>query len=54
VGCAKDESEGAGTSSHYSGQNRTRIRLILARMLKNDWRDANLTKEERERIKWEN
>lgn len=40
--------------AQYFGRSKTAIHELLARMLKNDFRHANLTKEERERIKWEN
>jgi transposase len=40
--------------AQYFGRSKTAIHELLARMLKNDFRHANLSKEERERIKWEN
>lgn len=40
--------------AQYFGRSKTAIHELLARMLKNDFRHANLTKEERESIKWEN
>ena len=40
--------------AQYFGRSKTAIHELLSRMLKNDFRHANLTKEERERIRWEN
>jgi hypothetical protein len=40
--------------AQYFGRSKTAIHELLARMLKNDFRHANLTNEERERIRWEN
>lgn len=37
----------------YFGRSKTAIHELLARMLKNDFKHANLTFEERERMKWE-
>jgi transposase len=39
--------------AQYFGRSKTAIHELLARMLKNGFRHANLTVEERERIKWE-
>ena len=38
--------------AQYLGRSKTVIHELLARMLKNDFRHANLTKAERERIKF--
>lgn len=38
--------------AQYFGRSKTAIHELLARMLKNDFRHANLTKEERESIEW--
>jgi hypothetical protein len=40
--------------AQYFEGSKTAIHELLARMVKNDFKQANLTKEERERIKWEN
>ena len=40
--------------AQYFGRSKTAIHELLARMLKNDFKHANLTNQEKERIKWKN
>jgi predicted HTH transcriptional regulator len=40
--------------AQYFGRSKTAIHELLARMVKNDFRHANLTKQEKERITWQN
>lgn len=39
--------------AQYLGRSKTAIYELLVRMVKNEFKHANLTKEERERIKWQ-